>query len=323
MSLISSISREQCRDVADLLIKVPAHTAQHHKGLSLAAAAEAHAAANGGNYAQRYKEAKKSLDIIRSIFELGVYHDWLPTNPFAKVHITVPRRMIKFHREDQGYEPFDMVELAKIFSAPLYVGCLNDENGYNKPGPNIIKRHRYWAPLLSLWTGMRMNEILQLERSDIQRAADFWYISVNDEATKSLKTKNAFRNIPVHPELERLGFIEWVLARPSGQLFPEAVAGTADKPSGPFSKRFANFLKSCGIWEPRRKVFHSFRNNFNDALRTGGVPREFREIINGWSSQKVSEDDSYGSGHRMAMLYGHVSQARYDGLDLSHLYSQR
>ncbi len=178
-ALISSISRAQCQEVADLLIKVPAHTTQHYKELSLAAAADAYARAHGG-HAQRHKEAQKSLAVIQRIFDLAVDEEWLKSNPFAKVRIAVPRRSIKHHQEDDGYEPFEIKELAKIFSAPLYVGCLNDDNGFSKTGPNVIKRHRYWAPLLALWTGMRMNEILQLERGDIRRDGKIWFISVND-----------------------------------------------------------------------------------------------------------------------------------------------
>lgn len=321
------ITRQHCQGLADLFVVLPPHATQHFEGHTLRSAIEAFYAKNGA-YASRAKEAQKPLSILKSIFALAVQNDWLDKSPAARVEILLPAKDRKQYLErSSGYQPFELAELQLIFGAPLYTGCIDDEDGFNKYGSKIIKRHRYWVPLISLWTGMRMNEALQLERGDLRKQDDIYYLSVTDEeevnadsnlSIKRVKNRNAIRGIPIHPELKRLGFIEWVQARDPGRLFPEATAGHGDKASNQFSKRFATFLKSRGIWNPRKKVFHSFRNNFNDALRECGVSEEMRRAINGWSGQ-ASMDDRYGRGHKVHRLYEEVRKARYEGLNLNHL----
>lgn len=326
---LAGVTRQHCQKLADLFVVLPPYATQHFEGHTLRSAAEAFYAKNGV-YASRAKEAQKPLAILKAIFALAVQNDWVDKSPAARVEILLPARERKQYLErSSGYQPFETAELQLIFGSPLYTGCIDDEGGFNKQGSKIIKRHRYWVPLISLWTGMRMNEALQLERGDLRRQDDVYYLSVTDEEESSLnsnspskrvKNRNAIRDIPIHPELERLGFIEWVQARDPGRLFPEATVGHDDKASNQFSKRFATFLKSCGIWHPRKKVFHSFRNNFNDALRDCGVSEEMRRAINGWSDQ-ASMDARYGRGHKVHRLYEELRKARYEGLNLSHLTS--
>ncbi len=172
-----------------------------------------------------------------------------------------------------------------------------------------------------------MNEILQLERGDLREEDGVTFFDVNDREElpydpklfeKRLKTQNSVRRVPVHEELFRLGFVRWVADRPAGRLFPDAAGSNVERPSIVFSKRFNTFLKSRKVWVPRRKVFHSFRNNFNDALRNGGVERELREAINGWTTRK-SMDAEYGLGHNLRTLRDAVNKAAYPLLDLGHI----
>jgi integrase len=244
----------------------------------------------------------------------------------------VPRDFRKKHEtREQTYEPFTIEHLNAIFALPLFHGCVDDEHGCHAPGPNLVKRHRYWAPILALWTGMRMNEILQLERADISVSPDgIDFIRVTDQDhsdytgttfSKRLKTKNAVRNIPVHDMLKAMGFLSWAQDTPEGRLFPEATVGKAgEKPSDTYSKRFASNLKAAKVWKPRRLVFHSFRNSFNDALRRAGVALELREAINGWREQQ-SIDARYGTGQALSVLADAVQGVAYPGLRTDHLVS--
>ena len=251
-------------------------------------------------------------------------------NPAQRVKVTAPARPKSFSEQEEGYEPFTPSELRAIFSQPLYSGCQDDQHGINRPGPNHPRRSRFWLPLISLYSGMRMQEILQLERNDIRQVDGVSYISINDkvagddyapgEYIKKLKTRNSVRDVPVHPELIKLGFLDFVGASQREWLFPEMPRGDAPKMSDQFSKRFRTFLKPTGIWVPRRKVFHSFRNTFNDALRNAGVSRELREPVMGWIDYKKM-DNRYGSGHLIARLHEDVSKVEYPGLDLGHLHT--
>uniref|UniRef100_A0A2A4YQ06 Tyr recombinase domain-containing protein n=1 Tax=OCS116 cluster bacterium TaxID=2030921 RepID=A0A2A4YQ06_9PROT len=324
---IVSFSREECDEFVNLLSKIPPHATQHYKNITVKRAiakyekSEKYAGLNT-------KEGQKKLYIIKSVFELALDKEWLNKNPFERLKILTKKRdEKKFESVNNGYEPFDVSDLNKIFNARLYTGCLDDARGFNKQGSNIIRRERYWTPVIALFTGMRMNEILQLEKADIKKHDNIWYFEVTDEEegeynseefVKRLKTKSALRSIPVHQRLLDFGFLDWVNARGKGRLFPDAMSGSGDKPSFVFSKKFATFIKAIKVWQPRKRVFHSFRNNFNDALRRAEVRPEIREAINGWKA-KHEMDAKYGIGHSLEVLNEEINKISYEGLDLKHL----
>ncbi|MCV6575544.1 MAG: site-specific integrase [Cohaesibacter sp.] len=327
---LAKVTRDQCQSIADLFVTIPPYVSRHYKKMSLRKAAAAHAKKHG-EPAKRFTEASKNLAVLREIFEFAIDKDWLARNPAQRVKVVKPARPSSFAEHEEGYEPFTLKELQTIFHQPLYTGCLNDGNGVNKPGPNHPRRSRFWVPLISAFSGLRMQEILQLECSDIQKTKGIYFFSINDkpvgtdykdgEYTKRLKTKNSLRNVPIHPELIRIGFLDYVKATRREWLFPDMPCGDAPKMSDQFSKRFRTFLKASGVYTPRRKVFHSFRNTFNDALRHADVSRELREPIMGWVDYKKM-DSTYGKGYLIERLHDEVSRTSYDGLDLSHLYPE-
>lgn len=325
--LISSVSRDQCQAIADLLVEIPAYSTRHYPGKTLREAADAFEQKNGKR-AQRRTEALKHLAVLKSIFEFAVDQEWIERNPAERVKIIIPSRAQSYSENEGGYEPFDENELNTIFSTPLYTGCADDERRINRVGPNIIRRSRFWAPLISLYSGLRMQEILQLEKSDIQFADGVHFFSVKDAVhgtyeegtyTKRLKARNSLRDVPIHPELVRIGFIDFAQRNNDEWLFPELHLGANPKLSDNFSKKFKTFMKPTGVSKPHRKVFHSFRNTFNDAMRDAEIGLEIREQVMGWTDQSKM-DSRYGIGHKIARLAKEVSRVQYPHLDFSHLY---
>lgn len=324
---VANVTREQCQSIAELFVTIPAYAARHYPGRTLRKAASEYEAKNG-MLAQRHAEAEKHILVLREVFDYAVDKEWITRNPVERVKIIKPVRPTSYTEQEGGYEPFTLSELRAIFTAPLYMGCSNDANGFNTPGENHPRRSRFWLPLLSLFSGMRMHEILQLERGDVRELDGISYISVNDKAVgldynvgeyrKGLKTKASLRKVPIHPELIRIGFLAFVSGAQREWLFPEAVIGGGNKLSDNFSKKFNTFIRSTGVWAPRRKVFHSFRNTFTDALRESRVERDVREQILGWSDSKKM-DSRYGDGYTIHRLYEEVSKVEYRGLDLTHL----
>lgn len=86
--------------------------------------------------------------------------------------------------------------------------------------------------------------------------------------------------MPVHSELVRCGFLDYVKALPDGQLWPALKPGGVDgKLNWYFSKRFPDFRRRCGVDRPRVS-FHSFRKNTAQALKDArATPAEIAELI--------------------------------------------
>lgn len=328
--LLINVDRETARSLLSLLPRIPAHATKRYRALPLSEAADAFEQTYGKS-AERYNEAEKHLRVLSAAFRLAVEDGIIASNPFQGLKVVVPRAQLKKHvTTQQTYQPYSVEQLNKLFALPLFTGCENDERGCHRPGPNLVRRHRYWTPIIALWTGMRMNEILQLEKADFASSEEgIPFIQVTDQDhqdysadgfSKRLKSKNSLRNVPVHPSLVELGLLNWVADAPDGRLFPEASNGTGEKPSDLFSKRFRSNAMQAGIWAARRYVFHSFRNTFNDALRAADVPLDHREAIQGWREQRTV-DQSYGAGHTIKKLYASVSAVSYPGLRIgSHTF---
>jgi integrase len=84
--------------------------------------------------------------------------------------------------------------------------------------------HR-WPALIGLFTGMRLNEIAQLEVQDVEERDGIWCINVTPDGNdhKRLKNASSRRVVPVHDTLLEcgfLGFVEGQKETGSTRLFP-------------------------------------------------------------------------------------------------------
>lgn len=181
----------------------------------------------------------------------------------------------------------------------------------------------YWAPLIGLFTGARMQEILQLYVSDVRNTGGIDIININvDGDDKKLKNTGSRRQTPVHPELKRLGFLEHVQKmRQQGnqRLFPDMPMGSDGYYSSVYSKRFISLLVNLKV-KREQNAFHSLRHNFEDACRNSGISKEIMSALQGHSESGMS--GRYGAGYSLEVLNEAMYQLEYKGLDLSHLHPQ-
>lgn len=207
--------------------------------------------------------------------------------------------------------PFSVAQLQRIFSAPIYTGCEDDEQGYARPGPHRPKRARFWIPLIALTSGMRLNEICQLDTCDVLVLDNVPCLNVRegiggDDDAKRVKTAASERVVPVHRLLRDAGLLVYVDARRSAgdaKLFPELSAGSTGYRSKAFSQWFARFLEGRDANAPLT-CFHSFRHCFRDALRASGVSRELSLALGGWTQPGATSEiaDIYAMDFRPGCL---------------------
>jgi integrase len=188
-------------------------------------------------------------------------------------------------------------ELTILFRSPVWTG--RHPQFPSKPGPHIIKDAKYWLPLLALFQGTRLEEFAGMRRKDIGCQDGIWFASISDEERR-LKTDNSRRVIPLHSEILRLGFVDYVEEKapnPDDPLFPDL------EPQPPDQKRGPRFTRDFGYYRRRIKVYregvgmHAFRHTANTRLR---------DAITNWQQERHV---AYLLGHSQG---GGEGRERYD-----------
>ncbi len=318
---VRDVTRNHCEAIADLLWRLPRHATKRYPTLTLQeAAALADKKAHTDDPVERLSAPtiNSRLGSMIALFTWAVKRNYMDSNP-AK-DIRVPEHA---DRVGPGRVPFEIDELNRIFSAPLYVGCVDDEANYARPGPNRPRRGRFWVPLISLFMGLRLNEVCQLDTEDVGEIGGVLAISMTASADgrKRLKNKSSKRAVPVHPMLKVLGFETFVRDRKATgelRLFPELPLGRAGFYSDPTSKWFSRFLDSVGVTRPGT-TFHSFRHCWRDALRAADLSDERVCALGGWERGRQVHL-GYGRGFAMKDLANDIAKVQYQGLDLSQLH---
>jgi integrase len=315
---MASINRATCREIFGVLQKLPANAKKRFPNMALREIAGfAHCQ---GVPPMSISNANEYMNKLSGLFNWAIKEEIVDRNPARGLRIAD----VSAARDKRL--PFSPLQLQRIFNAPIYRGCQDDELGYATSGTAMPRRSRFWIPAIALFSGMRLNEICQLHTADVREIEGIWCFVVTAQGAddKQLKTVASDRLVPIHPNLQRMGLIGYAKDRQSGgelRLFPELRADTFGQHSGRFSRWFSRFLVSCDA-AAERTCFHSFRHSFRDALREARVDREIGLALGGWTSTGSSASavaDQYGSGFSSKLLSSALSTIEYPRLDLSHL----
>lgn len=169
---------------------------------------------------------------------------------------------------------------------PEQIKTMLDEIIHNKHGL-INKPYQKWGTLIAMYTGARLNEIAQLELSDIKQVDGVWCFDFNDEGeNKRLKNKASRRIVPIHSRLIDMKFLDFVEeVRKSGKarLLHDLSYSVKNGYGRNMSRWFSNrFLTELGI-KSDKLVFHSFRHTVTTQLLRNGVEEPVVKKIIGHS----------------------------------------
>lgn len=207
--------------------------------------------------------ANNILSIFKQICEFAVprFHDVNVTTGIS------PRKVPKTKRQKKrSFATLNVEHLGALLSAHHY-------QEYEKRKKVIYTPDKFWVPLIGMFSGARVGEILQLRVGDIIHSEQYecWYFDLNDNHEGNrLKTDNSKRWVPIHSYLLSLGFLEFVSGRGEGneRLFNEVIYSGQEDDSNSFSRWFERTLRKEISWSPARKeTFHSLRHTFVDNLR--------------------------------------------------------
>ena len=141
---------------------------------------------------------------------------------------------------------------------------------------------------------------------------------------KSLKNESSKRRIPVHQELVKVGFLNFVdSARDKHEncrLFPTLKGGKYGHVSKYPTRRFNETYLRQDMGLEGRQSFHSFRHSFRDALRLIDASADTLEALGGWSQGKLVSS-TYGTVSHPDHQSKVMNKIHYEGLELSKLYA--
>ncbi len=189
--------------------------------------------------------------------------------------------------------------------------------------------HHFWPPLIALFAGTRRREVAQLLLSDFYVKDGIQAMSINilEDEDKSVKSPAAIRVIPVHPELIKLGLLDYLQDVKASGLGPEVFPGIGINSDGEKGNAIGNFwrnhMKKLGLFNSRSPTFHSFRSTALQELKDRGVEWEMRCQLAGHEIDHVSQGYNPNKFSLQRLMEDGIPKLRYEGLDLSALKYQQ
>lgn len=260
-----------------------------------------------GDVALSVTTINKYMARISALFQWGVDTGHVHNNFASSRSLRAKRDRLVGDKHKR--ETFTIQELNTLFSKQPFTDPDRDS-------PSL-----YWVPLIALFHGMRMEEILQLRATDFECADGIHHLRIHGENGNKIKNAHSARTIPLHPELVRLGLLELVTSarkNPGMRLFPDVPRGSEGRYSHVFTRRFSRHLEKVGIKRDKLS-FHSFRHNFRDAGRNNSIPTDRVLQLGGWADGTGAQA-AYGSGIELKELNKAMKQISYDGLELQKVF---
>jgi integrase len=244
---------------------------------------------------------QKYLSHIQTFFDEAKGKNRVRTNPAEGVAVTR-----KASRPEDERSPFTPSELQAIFDTPLYRGCKSAAR-IHAPGRTKCRDGRFWYGLVMMFTGARNGEIEALSVDDVVEHYGIWHLDIH----KSTKTRAGRRLVPIHSDLIRMGFLDWVARRrceaPGGKLFEPRKYG-----------RIWNegVLVTAGV-KTDKTCTYSFRHTFEDGLKEL-VQDETKRRLMGHAEERMG--GRYGNGQITQKQAEAIERLDLGGIDVSFLY---
>lgn len=294
---LASLTREQVREFRDALARMPTGLPAKLRALPLRVLLKR---SDLKSYPPVHAATvNKSLNILSAIVSHADGAGALPAdfrNPFAGRN---SRLEVDARAEDER-QPFTAADLQAIFATGIFTAAERPRGGGGEAA--------FWLPLIALLSGARLGELAQLRVADVKQDPEvgIWFFDIGTAGGRRVKTASSLRQVPVHPELLRVGLLEYRAALlaagagPNSLLWPDLKFEGEGQRGGPWSKWFNRHLRvKVGI-EDGTKVFHSFRHTFKRMARDAGLSEELHDALTGHAGGGVGR--SYGKGFGLKAL---------------------
>jgi integrase len=272
------------------------------------------------------------LPALQAVFSYAHSMNRIDVNPAEGV--SKPKR----HRSERATRkrerpPFDKSTLDIFFSSSWYAGL---SASVGRSGA-VIGHARFWVPLLQLLQHLRPEEACQLELSDVGVKQGVPAICVEEEFVveadddkrssmprrKRAKSSATKRWVPVHEQLLKLGWLEFVEAarKNSGQgwLFPELPRGKNN--SDAFGKKINRYLHtSLQLAQVQYSLRHTWEDERRRAQSSAAMasaawpPGMYFAIAGRATTAEEGSGSGYGEGYDVSDMKPFLNQLRFDGV---------
>jgi len=315
---VKLINKKNVREWKALLLKYPVKASESNvfRGMSFEQIVQ--------HNAQVGKPTITTRTVNRHLSSLGAFCKWLVSHGYLDQN---PVDGMTLNKEKHSKTlTFSAEQLNEIFRSPLFTGCQSDEQPrfIRQPGNVMIRDHRYWVPLIMLFSGARPGEIGQLTIDDVRKEHGSWIMHITDDggADKSIKNDNSKRILPVHQQLIELGLIDHhsrMKRAGETRLFPKAKRNSRGQMMADFSRMFSRYLSGLGIKNGRGYSQYSFRHGAADALRRAGyLDYEFTFLMGHGDTSMTGRYGIIPQG-LLAKRVELINAIAYPGLDIEHL----
>nr|WP_258033983.1 site-specific integrase [Campylobacter concisus] len=233
---------------------------------------------------------KKYIVRVSEFFKYCYDSEYIDKNPAKDLQININQDDVT---NKNPYEDSDVNALLDIVSKIRSSGDTKSQR--------ISKDELFFVTYIAAYSGMRLNEIIQLNTDDIVEKYNIVCFSLNTKIdvktgkSKTLKTRNSVRIVPIHSKLSSIGLFEFIeskkkLARKCGKAVRLFNCNNKD-----FSEYFRKKINAKVIKDgDKTRTFHSFRHTFINKLIQSGQRVEHIAALVGHEQQYKITMNTYG-----------------------------
>lgn len=219
-------------------------------------------------------------------------------NPWTRQSRPTAKRRGSSETSKRGFKPAEIADLLEHGASPV-------------PANDVPSTLR-WLTLIGAYSGMRLNEICELDVDDVKDTGGILFFDLTEA-----KTEAGVRCVPVHSKILAAGFREYISNVKTGALWPGLKPGGPDgKKSWYVSKRFTDYRRALKLvdLDPTtgrdRLDYHSLRRSAVTALKRAGIPEHDVAEVVGHEHPRVTFG-VYPDRQQLARLKAIVEAIRY------------
>ena len=294
-------------------------------------------------------ETQSILNVNKRISKMSVFANWcvrqgfINESPFKDMQLSIKKN------KSSGREPFNAKDLRRILAKETFlkwtVGFHHKHNpSHNETGwfakgkenwgttiksstrnktlpaqPSGAKNQMpyYWIFPLGILSGLRTNEMCQLRCSDVRKENRIWMIHVEDTEDTSVKSSAGIRKVPVHPQLIKLGFIEYIAKQRRKKK--ERIFWELTKSRDGYSKQVSRhynerLLPALGVWKKNVKVLYCTRHTFINKLYSEKVDENVIKTLVGHEKEFTMKHYG-GDPFSPERLLEEISKVSFSGIN--------